>query len=235
MEFLKLAGLFSTIQFVRYLIFAGLVYLIFWSFKNKFTEKNRIQKIDFKKSDLFRELAYSLQTSLIFGITLSAGFYAQKDNLFNLTLQAPILESVLWLVFLILFHDTYFYWMHRTLHHPRLFSWTHKVHHLSKNPSPFAAMSFQPLEAFLEIVWIVPLAYFLPIEMGVWFIFSLVIILINVLGHLGVEIYPESWKQNQILKYLNTSTNHNEHHQYFHGNYSLYFSAWDRWMGTFRK
>jgi sterol desaturase/sphingolipid hydroxylase (fatty acid hydroxylase superfamily) len=125
--------------------------------------------------------------------------------------------------------------MHRTLHHPRLFSWTHKVHHLSKNPSPFAAMSFQPLEAFLEIVWIVPLAYFLPIEMGVWVIFSLIIILINVLGHLGVEIYPRSWQQNRLLKYLNTSTSHNEHHQYFHGNYSLYFSYWDRWMGTFRK
>lgn len=235
MEFLKLAGLFSTIQIVRYLIFAGLVYLVFWFFKNKFTDKNRIQKNDFTKSDLIRELSYSFQTSIIFGIILSFGFYPQKDNLFNLAIHAPILESALWLTFLIIFHDTYFYWMHRALHHPKLFAWTHKVHHMSKNPSPFAAMSFQPLEAVFEIVWIVPLAYFLPIEMGIWAIFSFIIILINVLGHLGVEIYPESWSQNRVLKYLNTSTNHNEHHQYFHNNYSLYFSFWDRWMGTFRK
>ncbi len=235
MEFLKLAGLFSTIQFVRYLIFAGSVYIGFWSIKNKYTETHRIQKVDFKNSDLLRELAYSFQTSLIFGVTLSAGFYKQKENLFNLSFHTPLLQAVLWLIFLILFHDTYFYWMHRTLHHPKLFSWTHKVHHLSKNPSPFAAMSFQPLEAFLEIIWIVPLANFLPIEMGVWAMFSLIIILINVLGHLGVEIYPVSWQQHPVMKYLNTPTNHNEHHQYFQGNYCLYFSAWDRWMGTFRK
>ncbi|PKA16131.1 sterol desaturase family protein, partial [Leptospira haakeii] len=35
-----------------------------------------------------------------------------------------------------------------------------------------------------------------------------------------------------VLKWINTSTHHNLHHQKFHGNYSLYFNFWDKVMGT---
>jgi Delta7-sterol 5-desaturase len=34
---------------------------------------------------------------------------------------------------------------------------------------------------------------------------------------------------------LNTSIYHNQHHESFHGNYSLYFTFWDRWCGTLRE
>ena len=33
---------------------------------------------------------------------------------------------------------------------------------------------------------------------------------------------------------MNTSVSHNLHHQYFKGNYGLYFTIWDRMMGTLR-
>ncbi len=33
---------------------------------------------------------------------------------------------------------------------------------------------------------------------------------------------------------VNTSVNHNQHHQFFKGNYGLYFTFWDRVMGTLR-
>ncbi len=31
---------------------------------------------------------------------------------------------------------------------------------------------------------------------------------------------------------MNTSVAHNMHHKYFKGNYGLYFTIWDRFMGT---
>ena len=34
---------------------------------------------------------------------------------------------------------------------------------------------------------------------------------------------------------INTSVSHNMHHQYFKGNYGLYFTIWDRLMGTMNK
>ena len=43
-----------------------------------------------------------------------------------------------WLAFplMLLIHDTYFYWTHRIMHHPKLFNLFHLLHHRSTNPSP---------------------------------------------------------------------------------------------------
>jgi sterol desaturase/sphingolipid hydroxylase (fatty acid hydroxylase superfamily) len=35
-----------------------------------------------------------------------------------------------------------------------------------------------------------------------------------------------------VPKLKTTSTHHNMHHQLFNGNYALYFTWWDKWMGT---
>jgi lathosterol oxidase len=232
MEFTKLTLLFSVIQFFRYILFAGSAYLFFWKWNNPLTKKYRIQQKDFKSEDLVREFKTSIVTSFIFGIVLAISFYNQRNQLFNLQTPSNLKQFWGWLIFLVLFHDTYFYWMHRLIHHPKLFNLVHKTHHLSKNPSPFAALSFHPIESFLEVAWTIPMARLLP--MFTWFIFAFLIVIINVLGHLGVEIYPDFLRKNQITKYLNFSKDHNDHHNYFHGNYGLYFSFWDRIMKTYR-
>jgi sterol desaturase/sphingolipid hydroxylase (fatty acid hydroxylase superfamily) len=38
-----------------------------------------------------------------------------------------------------------------------------------------------------------------------------------------------------VLGWLNRSTFHNDHHRLFRGNYGLYFTFWDRVMGTLRE
>lgn len=43
------------------------------------------------------------------------------------------------------------------------------------------------------------------------------------------------FSQSKVGKWINTSVNHNQHHEYFTGNYGLYFLWWDRWMGTLRQ
>ena len=54
------------------------------------------------------------------------------------------------------------------------------------------------------------------------------------MGHLGYEIFPKGMNRHWLGKWINTSVNHNMHHKYFHGNYGLYFTFWDRLMGTTR-
>ena len=54
----------------------------------------------------------------------------------------------------------------------------------------------------------------------------------NVLGHLGYEVYPKGWVKFPLLKFKTASIHHNMHHQLFNGNYALYFTWWDKWMGT---
>jgi len=67
------------------------------------------------------------------------------------------------------------------------------------------------------------------------FIFFFAMIAYNVYGHLGYELYPKGFAKHRIGKWINTSVSHNQHHQFFKGNYGLYFTIWDRLMGTLRK
>jgi ring-1,2-phenylacetyl-CoA epoxidase subunit PaaE len=118
------------------------------------------------------------------------------------------------------------------MHHPRLYKFFHRVHHESTDPSPLTAFAFHPSEAVVEQLMHVVLPFLLPLNFGViiaWQIFSM---LNNVLAHLGYEVYPKGWVKLPLLQYKTASTHHNMHHQLFNGNYALYFTWWDKWMGT---
>lgn len=234
MSYLKLVLIFAMINFLRYFFIAGSAYAFFWLRKSNYTEKYRIQSQNFKTADMIREFIYSCLSCFMFGAVFALAF----KNEYNLTSiqwsQLFQLKSVLIYFGLIIIHDTYFYWMHRLIHFGFLYKTIHHVHHLSRNPSPWTALSFSPTEAFLEIIWVWPIQYFFHIDLAVWIVFAFTIITINVMGHLGVEVYPTSWKQHHLLKFLNFSKDHNDHHKYFKGNYGLYFSIWDRVCNTYR-
>ena len=125
--------------------------------------------------------------------------------------------------------------MHRLVHLPKFFNHVHQVHHLSTNPSPLAAQAFHPLEAILEMIWIVPIVFLIPLHQKVLLFFSLFSLVYNVYGHLSIEILPASIQQSFWGRWLNTSTRHNQHHQFYRGNYGLYFLFWDKLMQTERK
>lgn len=47
-----------------------------------------------------------------------------------------------------MFHEGYFYVIHRLIHTPILYKWIHSVHHNSVNPSPWSSLSMHPVEGF---------------------------------------------------------------------------------------
>lgn len=236
LTFTQLFFAISVIHLMRYTFIAGGAYLFFWVKKNRLTEQRRIQTTPFKKKDLIREISLSVVSSFIFGGMLVSPLYFKDVSKIYFDVHQ---YGYLWwgasVVMLILIHDTYFYWMHRTVHHPKLFNLVHKVHHLSRNPTPFTAYSFHPLESVLEGIWIVPVLFFIPIHQEAAIVFGIYSLVMNVIGHLGVEIYPESWKTHPVMKWLNTSTLHNAHHRKYNENYGLYFLFWDRMMGTVKE
>ena len=63
----------------------------------------------------------------------------------------------------------------------------------------------------------------------------LYMMVLNVLGHVGFELFPSGFTKHWLGKWFNTSTHHNMHHRYGRGNYGLYFNFWDRVMGTNHK
>ncbi|MDZ7646469.1 MAG: sterol desaturase family protein [Cytophagales bacterium] len=131
--------------------------------------------------------------------------------------------NTVWVIFssgiilMLLIHDTYFYWAHRAMHHPKLFAIFHRVHHLSTNPSPWAAFAFHPLESVVEAGIILVLALVMPVHAYSIALFLLIMMIYNVYGHLGYELYPKGFTKTWLGKWVNTSVNHNQHHQSFKG------------------
>ncbi|HEY1088130.1 MAG TPA: sterol desaturase family protein [Archangium sp.] len=221
------------LHFSRYLLAAGGAWAFFFGWKsNPLTRTGRLQAGDFKREDLKRELLFSALSATLFGTLFGLVFGGTQPLPLQHTGGAAVLEFCAWLALVLLVHDTFFYWSHRLLHHPRVFPVVHALHHRSTNPSPFAALAFHPLEALMQVSWAVPMSFLLPIPSAVWFAFSFFAIFINVLGHCGVEPWPVSWQSNPVLKWMNFATMHNRHHQRFDANFGLYSSFWDRVMRT---
>lgn len=226
------------IIFLRYLILASLGYGIFYVIRRRKWSWKKIQPRFPSGNNYRREFLYSVSTTVIFA-TLGYLFFFGPLVGYTFVYRDVGKFGVGYLLFSVgitlVVHDAYFYWTHRAMHHPKLFPWFHKVHHLSTNPSPWAAMAFHPLEAIVEfgILALVPFLY--PIHPIAIALFLLIMMIYNVYGHLGYELYPRGFAASSIGRWVNTSVNHNQHHQYFTGNYGLYFLWWDRWMGTIRQ
>lgn len=235
---LDLSKLIFSMNAIRYFIVAAPAFLIFYILFGKKWQFKKIQKSWPKSKDYQREVFYSILTLFIFtGIAL----IVFGSPLRHYTLQYHDFNEYGWaywwlsVFFMILLHDTYFYWTHRLMHHPRLFRYFHLVHHKSTNPSPWAAYAFHPLEGIVEAAVIFPIAFIIPFHQTAVIAFLFFMIVYNVYGHLGYELYPRGFNKHFIGKWLNTSVNHNQHHKHFNGNYGLYFLFWDRLMGTIRE
>ncbi len=237
---MHISDYFHSLQVVsnRYFMVAGIAFILFYFlFRRKISYK-KIQLKYPKFKDYAREIFFSVFTMCLFAI-VPLIFIKNKSVVVHTMFYTKI-DQYGWIYFFLAFplmfiiHDTYFYWMHRLMHQKKLFPIFHLVHHRSVNPSPWAAYAFHPLEAIIE-VGIYPIFLFImPIHYLHFFIFFLLSLIYNVYGHLGFELYPKGFSSHWLGKWINTSVNHNQHHQYFKGNYGLYFLFWDRMMGTVR-
>ncbi|MBL8917090.1 MAG: sterol desaturase family protein [Archangium sp.] len=228
-----LAALLIALHVGRYVVMAGGAYLVFWKWKsNPVTKTRRLQHAAFTSEDLRREVLLSLLTAVLFGSFFAVVYGGQTPRPLVYSGLWGALEFCAWLLLVLVVHDTFFYWSHRLSHHRALFRHAHRVHHLSRNPSPFAALAFHPLDAFVQIIWAVPLGMLLPIPSSVWLAFAFVAMFINVLGHCGVELYPRSWATHPVLGWLNSASAHDQHHLKLERNFGLYFTFWDRVCGT---
>ncbi len=233
-----LSGYFAaemTMWLTRYTLVAGGAFLVVWVLFRKYFAKRRIQDVFPKASRHWKEIGWSLATFLVF-VTIGTSIFLFKKN--GYTQIYTDIDKYGWgwyiasfFVFIVL-HDAYFYWAHRFMHWKPVFKHVHAVHHHSTNPSPWAAFAFHPLEAVLEYVFLFPLIFILPFHYTILIMFTNYMIAMNVMGHLGYELYPRKFSSHWFGKWHTTSTHHNMHHKYFNCNYGLYFQWWDRAFGT---
>ncbi|HEX6224822.1 MAG TPA: sterol desaturase family protein [Chryseolinea sp.] len=215
-----------TVIFLRYFI-ASVIYKIllerfFHTKRNSFKERS---------SQIKREIRWAMLSSLIFALLCAISLLAYQ---YELTAIYVDVETYPWTYFfaspviVVLLYETYYYWLHRWMHQPRVFKIIHKVHHDSILPTVFTAFSFHPLEALLQFIFFPVLIIFIPLHpimIGVIFTALTISAMVN---HSGAEVYGTRSLQKHIIG----STHHDLHHRMFKFNFGLTLTWWDKWMKT---
>ena len=219
----------------RYVIAAGGMALILKLFWNAGLGRRKIQARSPSRDDVRREILTSLRTGIIFsltGVVIVLGAIHGVFTVYTDFETAGIGYLAISLVAIIVAHDAYFYWTHRLMHHPRLFRYFHRTHHRSVTPTPFAAYAFDVPEALLMALFTPLWLLVVPMHALGLFLFMAFMIVRNVMGHAGVELMPRALADSRWFGWINATTHHDLHHSSFHHNYGLYFTWWDRIMGT---
>ncbi len=232
---LRWAHIFQ-VEMIRYLFGAAGVALTYW-LARRWTAPRRIQQRQATMADRRRELFLSVQTVAIFGLVGLIAFAAIRAGLIRIE-KGPIAPIVFTaqLIVLIIMHDAYFYWMHRGLHLRALFRRAHAAHHVSRTPTSWASYAFAPIESVTESIYIPALLIVMSAIMPVYslavFIFLGHQILRNAIGHSGHELAWSGFTRSRWTGWLTTTTHHDLHHSEGRYNFGLYFTWWDRMMGT---
>lgn len=233
---IKLLTIAPTIYFIAYVLrylllsFSGLGLTFLVSQQRKIQPEKSVEK-----DQILREMRHSIvgaiPISIILTLVITMGALELNAIYFDLaTFGWPwFFGQVLVLMVLT---DIWFYFVHRIMHSKKVFKLTHKRHHLSTDPSPFASNSVHPIEAFLDIGFLVLASFIIPLHPIAIFIVISLSAIWSAYGHLGYEIAPRFITKTWWGKYINYSTVHNQHHATFKYNFGYYTTVWDRLFGT---
>ncbi|MGF1635733.1 MAG: sterol desaturase family protein [Cyclobacteriaceae bacterium] len=227
-----LTAILFIVIFMRYIILSGLYHLLFFKvFRNEFSRRFLHRKsIETKQIRL--EIKWSLISAALFSFAGSGMLLAWQKG-YSLIYTDLHAYAWWWLplsfALYMLIHETYYYWLHRWMHQPKVYKAIHKVHHESIYTNSFTSFSFHPVESVLQAAIIPLLTFIVPIHWILLLILLLLMTISAIVNHAGVEVYPD----NKIIhKNLIGATHHDLHHKQFRFNFGLYFTFWDRWMKT---
>lgn len=213
----------------------AIVYVVVWKLLKKRLQNWRIQlkeRVDAKQIKI--ELLNSLFTFMISTLFVSVIYLLKTmgyTKIYTDINQYPKFFAYGGPFIFLVLDDTWFYWMHRLLHHPRIFKYIHITHHKSIDVNPFTSLSFHWAETLLLTIWIVPVSMVFPMYLPAFGILQIWGLVNNIKSHLGYEFFP-SWWNKSIGKLMTSSTHHNMHHSKFNGNYGVHFRIWDTLLGT---
>lgn len=185
-----------------------------------------------------REIGWSLASAAIYGVPAGIVAWGWQERgwtqIYTDPGAFPLWYLPLSLGLYLFAHDTWFYWTHRLMHRPRWFRVAHAVHHASRPPTAWAAMSFHPIEALTGAFVIPALVFLVPIHVGVLGLVLVIMTLMGVTNHMGWEMFPRALVHSKLGNWLITASHHQRHHEEYLCNFGLYFRFWDRLCATDR-
>ena len=220
----------TAIIALRYLVASGLFAMA--------TARVRPGLYDRLAPQIRREIRWSLISAAIFGIPAGVVAWGWREHGWTLVYTdwdaLPLWYLPVSLIAYLFLHDTWFYWTHRWMHRPRIFRALHAVHHASRPPTAWAAMSFHPGEALTGAIVIPILVFLIPVHVAVLGVVLAIMTVMGVTNHMGWEMFPRRLVHSRLGGWLITATHHQRHHERYTCNYGLYLRFWDRLCKTDR-
>lgn len=217
---------------------SGPMYLIFWVWRPEFLRRHRVpQRRPERKARPLKEAIMTYVNMLAFIIPYGVPLYIERTT--GYTVRYENIDDYGWPYFffsiflMLLIVDAEFFWMHLWFHRYKGRAHDHHlVHHQFTNPTPWAGFAFNYIETLAYVLLYLPIFLFLPWHPWTIFAMQTITLLWNAQLHLGYTPFPSWWETNFFTRRLMTSIQHCAHHRDLDHNFGLYFSHWDKWMGT---
>lgn len=232
-SFLLTYFILLMVMISRYMLLAGGMYLYF-EYRQRKGKIVRIKESTLEPGQNKRDIIWSLLSSAIFALSGTVMIMLWRNGylqVYHSSKPIEIFYGAAALTLLMFLHDTYFYWSHRLLHWPIFFRRFHLPHHHSRTPTAWTSFSFHPVEALLQAVILPVLLILIPVHWFVLILFLSIMTMLGIFNHLGYELF-EGLIKKRGFHHLITASHHQIHHSHMVKNFGLYFTFWDKWMGT---
>jgi len=226
---------FFGIILLRYFLVAGGTYFFFYSPFNQALIHHRLQY----QSPSWKSIQHDIQLSV-----LSAGIFAAAAALimsgygWGITrLYSHPQHYGFWYLgvsygTVLVLQDAYFYFTHRLFHHPWLFRWLHQGHHQSRYPTPWTSFAFDPLEAIVQALFLIGIVFVIPLHFITVIAVLMTMTVWAVVNHLGIDRLPLAFPHDWLGRWFIGPAHHSTHHLKYTLHYGLYFTFWDKLLGT---
>ncbi|WP_036534504.1 sterol desaturase family protein [Neosynechococcus sphagnicola] len=226
---------FFGIILARYFLVAGGMYLCFYSpFIQSIVNPN-LQRL----APDWRSVQWDIQLSVVSAgvFSLAAAFILLEYSWGITRLYSHSQQYGLWYLgvsygAVLVLQDAYFYFTHRCFHHPSLFPWLHQGHHRSRYPTPLTSFAFDPLEAIVQSLFLIGIVFLIPLHFITLIAVLTTMTVWAVLNHLGIERLPTSFPHHWLGRWCIGPAHHSIHHRNYTLHYGLYFTFWDKLLGT---
>jgi 4-alpha-methyl-delta7-sterol-4alpha-methyl oxidase len=212
--------------------FVGFNVLLYIFHRFNLFEQYKIQKGKYPPDRLMKDCIKALVINHIIIQVPTLYFLYPAFKFFGIHTDGPFptfSEIFIHLVLNLVICDTGFYWVHRTLHHPKLFQLIHAQHHRFVTSVGIASEYAHPVEqVFANFMPTILGGMLLGPHMFTWFLWMFLRILETVDAHSG---YSFPWSPTRIIPVFLAAEGHDYHHSHREGNYGM-LVFWDWIMGT---
>ncbi len=226
---------FFGIILSRYFLIAGGAHWLFYSALREFLDRWGIHRKSLQWKSIQRDMKLSMLSGVVFAISsalILSGYDAGLTLLYTDLHQYGLWYLGVSFLLVLLLQDTYFYFIHRVFHRRSVFRWAHHGHHRSGDPTPWTSFAFDLPEAIVQAIFFMGIVLIVPLHFITLVAVLMTMTIWAVCTHLGFEepqaALPLSW----LGKWLIGPNHHAIHHRKYTMHYGLYFTFWDKILGT---